>query len=84
MSCNLLIVEPSLVLLKPPTLGGVFPRCGSLHLNFSDLYLDEIANGDETDQPVSQPQAFGDTGASSFLTSAGGRIGLQRVTQSWS
>ncbi len=53
MSCNLLIVEPSLVLLKPPTLGGVFPRCGSLHLNFSDLYLDEIANGDETDQPVS-------------------------------
>ena len=50
-SCNCLIVELSLVLLKQPRLGGVLSRCGRLHLDFGDLNLDEIANGDETFQP---------------------------------
>ena len=40
-----------LVLLEQPRPGSVLPR-GRLHLDFRDLNLDEIANGDETDQPV--------------------------------
>jgi hypothetical protein len=32
---------------------GVFSRCGSLHLAFGDLCLDQVANGDEANQPVS-------------------------------
>ena len=46
-SCNCLIVELSLVLLKQRRLRGVLPRRGRLHLDFGDLNLDEIANGDE-------------------------------------
>ena len=52
-SRNCLIVKLSLVLLKTAELGGVLPRCGSLHLDFGDLYLDQVADGNETDQPVS-------------------------------
>ena len=40
------------MLLKQPRLSGVLPLCGRLHVDFRDLNLDEIANGDETYQPV--------------------------------
>ena len=33
--------------IKQPRLSGVLPRCGRLHVDFRDLNLDEIANGDE-------------------------------------
>jgi hypothetical protein len=46
-------VKLSLVLLKQPRLRGVLPRCGRLHLDFGNRHLDEIAEGDETDQSVS-------------------------------
>ena len=61
----------SLVLLKKPRLGGVLLRCGRLHLDFDDRHLDEIVNGDETDEPVSLHHGNVAAGASSFLTSAG-------------
>jgi hypothetical protein len=46
------------VLLEQPRLGSVFLRGGALHLDFRDLNLDEIADGDETDQPIAARLSF--------------------------
>jgi len=54
------------VLLKQPRLGGVLLRCGRLHLDFDDRHLDEIVNGNETDEPVSLHHGNVAAGASSL------------------
>jgi hypothetical protein len=51
-SCNCLIVKISVGVTQTAE-AGVFSHRGSLRLDFGDLDLDQIANGDETDQPVS-------------------------------
>lgn len=51
-SCNCFIVKISLGAIQTAE-AGVFSRRGSLHVDFGDLDLDQVANGDEANQAVS-------------------------------
>ena len=69
------------MLLKRPRLSGVLPRCGRLHLDFRDLNLDEIANGDEAYQLVSFHHRYvAEPARRHFCHQPVNRVGLPAVT----